>query len=539
MRYGYLCFVVSLLMSVNSFAVQDSEMNLPPAVHLPVPHIFQPDNQTCLPTSLDMALHWYGRADLTTDTIQALQKRTWYDRYNVPAIARDYGLYALPSWEELGWKKIDIKRELASGHPVIMGVNTGRGGHFVLAVGYTVDDKLIINDPTRMRADYLLGGVGHAVEWTDMLWRNGVMIRPEPFDAQPRPISGMAITTTAPVVLRPGEIAKYEVSVRNNGSQPWPVNMRLCAINPFGDGGWLKSKSDLFDRNTWKSQSCAAEVPTTAPLVQPGEVYTFSFNVKAPQVDKAMTIHERFGLVDGSGRWFFEDYQAGPGPWSIADMIVIAPNTSDTLPIASNNVPWKTKYGTPVEEASTTASVPTPPKGGKLMYLPPGKELYNSAWVGNMNWKDYRVSCWVWFDYDGENYKTDGFTRVGVFARDNGMHSPCRKNLTELGVAIVTGYDSDDGALRFGDSDNGYIGDGIGDVIPKKGRQYLKKSGWHKIVMECRGDEIKYYMDEELRRTDKANEKFAVGDCGLFVDSFRTKEPRGLYFSDFSVEPLD
>ena len=103
----------------------------------------------------------------------------------------------------------------------------------------------------------------------------------------------------------------------------------------------------------------------------------------------------------------------------------------------------------------------------------------------------------------------------------------------------MTGYDSDDGALRFGDSDNGYIGDGIGDVIPKKGRQYLKKSGWHKIVMECRGDEIKYFMDEELRRTDKANEKFAVGDCGLFVGSFRTKEPRGLYFSDFSVEPLD
>ncbi len=512
--------------------------DLPVEVHLPVPYSTQPDNQTCLPTCLNMTLRWYGRCELTTDTIQALHKRTWYDRYNLPAIVKDYGLYALPSWNELGWKKDDIKREIAAGRPVIMGLNTGRGGHFVLAVGYTADDKLIINDPSRKRFGYKLGGEGAAVDWNDLMWRNGCMIHSEPFPPALRPISGMTLETTAPKMLRPGQIADYAVAIRNTGSEPWPVNTKLCAIDPWGNSGWLKPKSDLFEKSTWKSQSCAAEVPTTAPLVQPGEVYEFNFKVQAPPVEKQVTIHERFGLIDGTGRWFFEDYQAGPGPWNISDMIVVAPETSDTLPM-QGDIPWKTKTGAIEKADLAAAGIPAPPDGKQAYFLPSGgSQGYNCAWVGNMEWKDYKVSILLWLAYDGDN-KENGYTRTGLFMYDNGMHSPCMKNLTEIGVALTSVYDSDDGALRFGDSDNGYVGAGIGDVIERKDRTFLKESGaWHRVEMECKGRTVKYYFDGKLARTDTATDKFTHGDCGVFVETDGCKEPAGAYFADFKVESL-
>lgn len=60
------------------------------AARLPVPYIPQPDDQTCLPTSLLMTLNWFGREELSTATIQQLHKRTNYHHYNLPAILREY-----------------------------------------------------------------------------------------------------------------------------------------------------------------------------------------------------------------------------------------------------------------------------------------------------------------------------------------------------------------------------------------------------------------------------------------------------------------
>lgn len=540
MRFACCALVaVSCVLCGAGTAVAE-ELKLPDAVHLPVPYMSQPDGETCLPTSLNMTLHWFGRMELTTDTVKALHKRTWYDRYNVPAIARDYGLYALPSWQELGWKKEDVKRQLAQGHPVIMGVNSGgRSGHFVLAVGYTADDRVIINDPTKRRADYSNGGPHNPVKWEDLMWRNGVMISPEPFGDFVRPVSGLVIATTAPVSLRPGQVAPYEVAVRNNGKEPWPYNTRLCAINPWGDGGWLKSKSDLFDPASWKSQSCAASVPETAPLVQPGETFVFKFDVRAPETTKSLTIHERFGLADGTGRWFFEDSMASPGPWRISNMIVVAPDTSDTLPIGAEPIPWKVKTdGAKVQDAKLPAGIQPPYEGAKVRYLPPGEDGFNSAWVGNNEWTDYRVEAWIWFDYDGDSYKTAGFDRVGIFARDLGMHSLVRKNLTEIDEALAIGFDGDDGQTRFGDCFNGCLGDGVGNSVPKEQRLYIKKSGWQKVAIECKGDEVKYYLGDQLMRTDKTGSMYPKGDCGVFKASYRTGEKRGLYFADFKVTPL-
>lgn len=534
-RFGVL--VVCCAVAVAGHCALE-ELELPAAVHLPVPYMAQPDNQTCLPTSLNMALRYMGRSDLTTDTVQALHKRTWYDRYNIPAIARDFGVYALPSWQELGWKKDDVKRSLAAGRPVIMGVDHGRSGHFVLAIGYTADDRVIINDPTRHRWDYPIGGPHSTVAWEQLNWRNGCMLSTQPFGDAVRDVSGLVLATTAPASLRPGEVGEFEVAVRNNGSQPWPYNTRLCAIDPWGTGGqWLKPKSDLFEPETWKSQSCAASVAETDPLVQPGQTHVFKFNVQAPETSKALTIHERFGLVDGSGRWFFEDYMASPGPWRIACRVVVAPDNDVKLPVKGDAIPWQTKVeAAGVQDVAKLPDGMQPPyEGAKVKLLVPGADGYNCAWVGNNEWRDYRVETWLWYRHEADTYKTGGFDRIGLFAHDNGMHAPVRKNLLEVGESLCIGYDGDDGSARFGDCFSGHLGDGVGDRVPRNQRMFVKESQWVKLAIECKGDTVKFYLGDKLVREDKVgiNKK---GDCGIYIHSCRPGEKNGLYFADFKVD---
>lgn len=513
-------------------------------VHLPVPYMRQPDNQTCLPTCLTMTLHWLGRSDLTTDTIQRLHRRTRYDRYNVPEIVKDYGLYAFPSWLEHAWTRETVEAELRAGRPVILGVDLGRAGHFILAVGYTDDGKVIVHDPW-VEPGWVVdgGGASRTVDWSVLNWRNGIIVRPEPFPEPARAVSGKLVRIEAPGRLESGETTTVIVKVTNNGREPWPAEVWLAPVDAYTspttdrESRFAVLPGDGATTGAWISARRVA-APDRGNLA-PGETASFAFSIRAPEVEKATVFRENFNLIDGSGRWFSEHWQTGPGNREIAMRLAVYPKRDwPPLPLVETaedgrpSLDWETRSEA-VEVLAADALTSAPPEGLTALRLPPGKERVNVAWVGDPRRSDYKVEAWIYCDYRPEA-KPRGYERVGLFIRDNGHHAANSKGEVEIGGCLAMTYDSDDGKLRAG---NIYSG-GLEDFRPGRDTFYLRESGWHKFAIRCEGTTVTYELDGQpfhtanLRRLSRA---LPAGDCGLFVSSTFTDpaDRHGVRFAGF------
>jgi hypothetical protein len=503
-------------------------------VNLPVPYIAQPDNQTCLPSCLTMALHFMGRVDLTTQTILKFQPRTNYDRYNLPGILADYGLYGLPSWYELGWTKETIQHELQLGRPVILGCNQGAYGHFVLAVGYTDDGRLIVNDPSKKAPGYALGGDHKTVDWEKVLWRGGCIIRPEPFPEAP-PVSGKLVQTTCTRRMVPGETADAEIAIRNTGRGPWPEQVWLAPIQPMAPlSGTTVPKeqvSPFYTAGSWVSPLRVA-VPDKKSLATSDTAY-FRFKIKAPQALKATTYKQHFNLVDGNGRWFSDSWLAGPGDWEVFLKVIVAPKQEWALPLIETAadgkpaLPWNVKFGALESDTQTTAP---PEKQPVLRLFTPGR-THDTAWMGDPAWSDYRVEAWVYCEMKADK-ESDGFERYGIFVRDNGEHDGDTKNMTELGESYAMAFDSDDGSLRAGHITNGAIED-----LRKGPRHHIKETGWHKFAIRCKGDELTYELDgQEFWKG--TNRSYKAGEFGVYYRNMFASQQNasGIRFAGFKAE---
>src|SRR5690606_35501047 len=100
-----------------------------------------------------------------------------------------------------------------------------------------------------------------------------------------------------------------------------------------------------------------------------------------------------------------------------------------------------------------------PPQGGPVARLLTSGQNMDSAWVGDPDMKDYRIEAWVYCDMRPKTSSTLGYERVGLFARDIGVHKGDTKTEKEIGFSLAMTFDSDDGSIRAGDVSHGVIGD--------------------------------------------------------------------------------
>jgi len=548
-------------------------------VRLPVPYMNQPDGNTCLPTSLLMAMHFLGRADLTTETVYTLHKTCRYDRYNVPTLVRQFGLYAFPSWLEHAWTRETVEAELRSGRPVVLGLDCSRAGHFVLAVGYTDDGQVILHDPYWKETGWQFGGPFYTTPWEPLIWRNGIMIRPDPFPDAPRAISGSLVQTTAPRTLVRGELTMAEFAIKNNGREPWPDGVCLAAVDAYTSPARERESrfavlpgSDSTTTATWISASRAA-YPDKKNLV-PGEIAYFQVPLRAPSDfpdENSVVFRENFNLVDGEGRLFSEHWQTGPSNRQVFFRVaVVAPAPKLNAPLVETAaggkpaLPWKLKFASaegvalaagsgdaPAAEDSQSstaleiADIATSAGGPALrVKAPVGDEDFQMAYVGDPRASDYRVESWIYCDFDPENKKS-GYNRFGVFLRDSGHHRISPKTETENGECIFMGFDSDDGRIRMGNFANG----GIGDMVRE--RTHIKESGWHKFGISAKGTTVTFELDGKVVGTgsirggrgwdEDFQGAFQAGDCGVLVRSLFPPDSdrrRDLLFAGFRAEPL-
>lgn len=503
------------------------------AVSLPVPYMRQPDNQTCLPTCLTMTLHYMGREELTSETVQRLHKDCWYDRYNLPRILARYGLYGVPTWYERGWTKETVKRQLDRGRPVILGCNTGAAGHFILAVGYTDDDRLIINDPTKKSPAYDLGGDHNIVNWDVVLWRGGIIVDSDQSIIFTTPtLAAQIVKDQVPERMKPGEVADCFMEVINTGTQPWPAGLTLAPMAtraPIQPATTPKDRESSFAvEGKWLAPNRVGKL--TSKEIAPGETARIEFRMKAPDVERATAFREHFGLIAPDGKWIGGTWIAGKGELWRVPFIAVEPKGNWSLPLEEKatggkpSLPWQVKFGAIARDDRT----PAPPDGSPVLSLIPRGQRYDTAWLGDPDWTDYRVEAWVYCDYrtsDSEH----GWERSGLFMRSNGHHAAGSKTLDEQDECIAVTYDSDDGYLRAGYAKMG----GMNDYRPAP-RFHITESGWHKFAIQCTTETVRIELDGKEFVT--AQEKdIKHGDCGVFswAGFDKPEMARGIRFAGF------
>ncbi|MBX7245953.1 MAG: C39 family peptidase [Candidatus Sumerlaeaceae bacterium] len=532
-------------------------------VRLPVPYMRQPDGSTCLPTSLCMAMHFMGRCDLTSATIFEFHKVCRTDRYNVPDLVRQYGLYAFPSWLESSWTRETIEHELNCGRPVVLGVDVSRAGHFVLAVGYTDDGKVIIHDPANPHPGWSFNGAYTTTTWDKLIWRNGIMLRGEPFPAPPRTISGTLVATTAPRTLVSGEMAMAEFAIKNNGTEPWPEGVALAPVDAYSIP--TKERTSAFailpgdekaTSGTWLSPTRAA-APSVNRLA-PGETALFRVPLRAPAtlVDGRPALYrENFNLIDASGHWFSEHWQTGPSNRQIFFRVSVVPprRTDSVLPLEETvsggkpSLPWKLKNGG-AEVLAVAANAPAFPSVDldtsgivEVVAPPPSDEETTPTSTPDVGTTESAVAAvsatsTTLFsslprpktpvlslrpadgqDYEmafvgdplGTDYRVEAWVYCDVRPVERGrgyeragifMHDSGQHRITNK-----TELENGECLLMAYESNSGriragnFLNGGVSDS--GRGNVRIKESGWHRFAITAKGNEISYELDGNVIAT--------------------------------------
>lgn len=118
----------------------------------------------------------------------------------------------------------------------------------------------------------------------------------------------------APSTVLSGEKFRVRLTYQNTGDAPWDADTRVGTTGP-------RDRQSAFATDQWLNAGRAVSVQGT---VEPGQNYTFEFDMQAPATTGAYT--ESFGLVQESVAWFAD--QGGPPD----DAVTLQIQVVDSLP---------------------------------------------------------------------------------------------------------------------------------------------------------------------------------------------------------------
>lgn len=117
-----------------------------------------------------------------------------------------------------------------------------------------------------------------------------------------------------PVILLAGEEIEVTLEMRNTGTEPWNESTRLATTEP-------RDRESPFAGPEWPGANRYAQVQG---VVMPGETYTFTWTMHAPQ--ETGLYDEHMGLVQEGVAWFSDAGQGGPPDAQLEGLFQVEPN---------------------------------------------------------------------------------------------------------------------------------------------------------------------------------------------------------------------
>jgi len=99
-----------------------------------------------------------------------------------------------------------------------------------------------------------------------------------------------------PHFMEPGEVIAVHLQYKNIGGMAWDPELTRLGTTEPQDG-----ESPFYDPDTWLGPNRAAAVDAPAP---PGQIGTFSFTLRAPEVTEPTEFIQHWGLVQEGVTWF-------------------------------------------------------------------------------------------------------------------------------------------------------------------------------------------------------------------------------------------
>ncbi|MCO5052758.1 MAG: M23 family metallopeptidase [Verrucomicrobiae bacterium] len=322
--------------------------------------------------------------------------------------------------------------------------------------------------------------------------------------------------------------------------------------------GWIRAADayEVFDGTVIQT------LPDKVPFTQLGQLATkFAMratpNESASQLGQILFGGGRF-VADQSTNGFYRIPLPGATPaWGwvkpTARMIVypqltrpgidLATLTNNTFPIQENfSTVGKSMFGRPKFNRSVVETFSPPASGGdgKALLVTDrtnfGYGTTESVTVGKPGHQNYYVQCDVYFNYAPGYLANGAWERYGIFLRDDGF-AGLDTTFEGAGNGYAFLWDSDDGRLRAARLTDAAITDFF--ATP----QYRATSGWHRMRVEARGNNLRFYLDGALlvQMNDTAH---PAGVCGVGY-SWHPGSPatypgtRGAHFDNFSADTLD
>jgi hypothetical protein len=164
-----------------------------------------------------------------------------------------------------------------------------------------------------------------------------------------------------------------------------------------------------------------------------------------------------------------------------------------------------------------------------------GTGTSESTTVGKPGHRNYYVQCDVYFAYQPTYLVGSDFERYGIFLRDDGF-AGLDTTYEGAGNSYALMWDCDDGRLRAGKLVDGTWT----DFFPAA--RYVTGSGWHRLRIAARDNQIKYFLDGAL--LVQANDStFPCGVCGVGYSwhTYNSSYPtiRGACFDNFVADTLE
>lgn len=320
--------------------------------------------------------------------------------------------------------------------------------------------------------------------------------------------------------------------------------------------GWLKAT----DVEEMFAGTVIQPLPDPVAFAQLGTLQA-PYPVRTSASDSADQIAQ---IVFGGGRFVADQFTNGyyriPVPGSAPTwgwvkptnrMVVYPQLTNPSLNLSAlpnNDFPLresfatagKSMFGRPKFNRSVVNNFsPASPGGeGKALFVTDatnaGQGTSESVSAGKPWHRNYYVQCDVYFNYRPAYLVNDGgYERYGIFLRDDGF-AGLDTTFEGAGNCYALLWDADDGRLRAAKIVDGAVTDFQGTA------RYVTTAGWHRMRIEARGSQLKYFLDGSLllQVTDST---FASGSCGLGYTMHFNGYPtgRGAWFDNFVADSLD
>lgn len=496
-----MSFVLSLLVMVLAQGAVAEKI-------LDVPYMRQPDGSTCMPTSLLMALEYFGKDTLSEQRIFELHRRTRVNRLNIPAILHDYGMHGDASYSPY-WTFEDIKQDIDDDLPVVLGTDISDAGHIILAVGYTDDGRVIVHDPGYQK-------VGYVTKTLEEVVFDGGGVRFREVPVGPYQAEWVAHKRIGWVVAN----SRHEIwfEYRNRGTETWRAGQ--VELRPTGS----EPRNLFYDESTWISPDCIARLDRD---VKPGETHRFTFSIQAPDVATTRPFCQPFHLFVLPETPFSyprdQDISIEPRVWAVYKLPLV-----DRFPASGPELGWTARFTNP----QMVPRADDPMGDGAVLRVQDTTEGgYDSIRIGNLEQGDYRVRALLYCRYRPDIEDGTGFERIGFFARDR-YRGEFEKS--KVGNCYLMTHDSNNGRIICGKVQAGEITDFLDKEVS------ITKNGWHEFRIDCQGNRIRYFLDKRLI-ADVEDDFRSEGQCGVGYHEFFSDNDhaQGTLVARFSMEPIE